>query len=374
MERYGYRKARRFGKKDGRSWRRPFWPLRKKAKEPQPALDQTSPAQFETELNEAAESDIRKVSSAWEALDEKLKPKYCRLLTRFRLLREKLPTEREEEKTAKANYDKAAKAFLDLFPSDFNKKWVFFALFIIGIVEFPLNGLVFAIFGQGKFETYLFAAVIGVVIPFAGHLVGHNLRQEERNNTQRLTLIISLVLVLAALMSIGFLRAQYLSALLKSMPVGINISPLWATIIFLSLNLLLFTVASVLSYWGSHPHHTLYKKLKRDLEFAENSLKKEAGEAKAVADQLTEAHHELTETKHRREKKWKVHFQKANELKEFGEYLIATYRKANMEARDMAAVPKPFLIPPLAIEIPENLKELDWDCLDIEEPTKKGTS
>jgi len=55
-----------------------------------------------------------------------------------------------------------------------------FWLILLGLSEFPLNGLVFSLFGVGKIETYVIAAALCVIIPLFAHLAGEKLRQEDK--------------------------------------------------------------------------------------------------------------------------------------------------------------------------------------------------
>jgi hypothetical protein len=364
MKKYTYRGVRRAGKKDGRNWRWKFWPFSKSPKESQPEQTQEEPSEFEKELKEGSETIIRRLLIAWENLDTKLKPIYCKLLGKIRGLKEQLPREIEEARWAKDRYEEAAQKYHELLPSEFSKKWLMIWLVFLAVVEFPINSIVFSIFAEGTILTYIMAAII-IIIPLAAHFVGHPLRQESKIKLDWLLIIVVPIVIIGVVFGFGFLRAQFLSAVLSRIPVGLSISPAAATLIFLAFNLAIFVVAAVISYWGTHPQNRVYKNRKEMFQDALEIFEKESGDAKRVSQQLADALSELTVARHNRDKKWRWHSEQANEVKERAEFSIAIYRKANMEKRPSAAVPESFKKPPLKADIPENFQTLEWECPEL---------
>lgn len=366
MKRYTYRGIRRVGKKDGRNWNWKFWPFIKTPKEPQPELNQTVPAEFEKEYKECGETIIRGFSSDWEETDSKLKPKFCRALKNYMHLKDQYKKESTEAIEAKAQFDEAAKKFYELQAPDLDIKWKLFWLILIGIFEFPLNGLIFSIFGVQRIETYIIAGAMCIVIPLAAHLLGKSLHQENKSVMDKLFIWLIPLVFLLMLFVIAYLRAKYFEAMLSQNIIGISITPQMATIMFLVINIAIFTVATIVSYEGSHPHHTLYTTRRLMMKEALKILSKESEEAEEFAQQLASAQKELEETRGYREKRWRWYYEKANEEKEKVDFGIAIYRKANMEARMASAVPECFKNASLEAVIPPNLLTLDWNCSDID--------
>lgn len=368
MKKYTYRRVRWVGKKDGRNWKWKFWPFSKTPKEPQPDLNQPIPAEYEKELKEAGESIIGRLSPDWESMDSRLKPKYCQIYSESLRLKEQCKIENKESKIANQQYDEKAQKFYELQEPDLSKFWMIFWLVVFGVAEFPLNGLIFSIFGEQRIPTYIMAGVICIGIPLLAHWVGQTLRQENKSKMDWIIISAIPTFIVATFFSIGFLRAKYLSALLNKLPIGISISPAMAIFLFLILNIALFIVAGIISYAGSHPHHSLYITRQKRMEEALDVLNKEMGEARYLTEQLAQTQRELAGMRNYREKKWKWHYEKANEVKENAEFLIAAYRKANMEVRTVSTVPECFKKPPLELSIPDNLLNLDWNCSDTEAP------
>jgi len=355
--------ARRMGKKDGRSWRWRLWPFLRTPKDAMPPKDQTSPAEYELGLKKLAEERIQRISIAWEDLCTKLKPDYTRTQEKVNTLEVRTVKESDEAKAAKAEYDKTSAAFFELEGPGLSHSWMLFWLFVIGIVEFPLNGLVFSIFGEREWLTYLFAGILCFMIPLLAHWLGHKLRQERKTDIDRLLIAIGISLIVLVLLVLGFLRAKYLAAALSQFDIGVAISPAMATLVFLILNAGAFFVALIISYAATHPRHAVYIATKARLEEARENLKKEVGEEEAYLEQLEEAKQELREKFEFAKKKWAWHKEGANEARHISEYVMSNYRRANLEARPAADAPSCLgsSYPKPLPEIPRNLTEFDWE-------------
>jgi hypothetical protein len=354
-------KVKRAGKLDGRNWSWKFWPFAKKPHESRPPQDQETPCEYEKAIKEGAETDIRRIAGDWEKVDDKLRPPYARVLAQIKECELRYPKESKEAQQAKRTYEKADSEFHKLLPPSLKPVWMFFWLGFLGLIEFPINSIVFSIFGEGKLLTYVFALII-ILIPLGAHWLGHFLRQETKDKWEWVLIISVSIIILATLIGFGFVRGQYLAAVLsKFTSLKIAISPTMATMIFLVFNLAIFIITSFISYSGTHPQHRLYSQKRSGLKSARLVFEKESGEEEDLAKRLADLRERLAEAKDHREKHWRWHIEKANEDKETAEFYISLYRTANLKARPTATPPKCFLAPPLSPEIPKNLTNIEWD-------------
>jgi len=357
---YNLRQVERQAKKHARSWRWVCWPFWKMSKEPRPEQGRTEPCEFEKQLKEGAQCDIQTLSQKWEEDDHKLKPAFAKQIAQVRNLEERYPRESEEETRAKKAYEEAAANYRELLPPGLRAGWMYFLLVFLGVVEFPINTIVFSILADTPIWTYVFALAI-LVIPLCAHFVGQALKQEDKTPTDRAFLIIVPTIILACLFGFGFLRGQYLAAvLLKMKTLGIAIGPTMATAIFLAFNAAIFSVAVFVSYSGAHPQHRLYRQRRLEVKEARKRHEKELSKANETAQRLFEARLALAEMKHQREKRWRWYGEKAEALRATAKHYIVTYRGKNMEWRSWAEPPECFKKPPLDPDIPIVLRTLDW--------------
>jgi len=361
MKKYTYRRVKKAGKIHARDWKWDLWPFMKSPKDPQPKMDQKIPTEYEKELKEAGGTEIQKLSSRWESLDHKLKPRYAQLQAKIRNLKALFRVKNDEVCASKNKHDEALRKLNKLPSPDLSKFWMNFWLVIIGVAEIPLNGLVFQLFGEGKLLTYLMAGMLCVGIPLVAHWIGQTLHQDSNTKIDWLILSAISIMLFALLFVVGLVRAKYLATLLTQVPIGINIHPSTATIIFFILNFSFFVIACIVSYSGSHPQHTIYNTRLNRVRDCFSILGKLNHKVNTISHDLSEAQEELAKERFEREKKWKWYHSKANEFKDLVRFYIASYRKANMEERISAAVPECFNNSPSESFIPFSLQELDWD-------------
>ncbi|MBZ5554044.1 MAG: hypothetical protein LAO21_15115 [Acidobacteriia bacterium] len=367
MKRYTYRSVTRRGKKDGRDWKWKFWPMRE-PKSREPKSDQTIPAQYETEIIESAESIAARTAEDWKRTDEKLKPQYCEALRHYEMAKDAHKKEAAEAEVAGREYDTARSKFLGIDPPPLSPKWRVFWLILIGICEFPLNGLVFQIFGAERVETYIMAGAMCLVFPLAAHFFGQSLRQEEKTRTDFALLIAAPIVVLGLLAVVGFLRAKFFEAVNSYEIIGIRLSPEQATILFVVINLAIFFVAVVVSYEGSYPDSRYCKGIAKRYKESLKYMQKESDEAQAAAGTLQEADLSYQHIRQLRSKTHERFLQEMKTIMEGGDWLVAAYRATNLSVRP--DVPECFKIPPKIRDFVAESQELDWDCGDLAKKEK----
>lgn len=364
MKRYTYTFVTRHGKKDGRDWKWEFWPFFRQMKPAEPKVNQTIPAQFETELLRAGENSSAVTAQQWKKMDETLKPRYCQARNRLKNAIQRCKKESSEAKAAMLEYEAAEKKFQDLSVPALDPRWRIFWLVLIGIAEFPLNGLVFSIFGAERAETYIMASAMCLMIPIAAHFFGQSLRQEHKTGIDKGFLIILPLVILGALAVIAILRAKFFEAMKSQKLIGVTLTPEQATVLFIIINVALFFVAIIVSYEGSHPNHSLYNTLRKRLKESLKRFRKESKEAERAAKELERIEHIYHRERQLREKSFERFLQEAHTTKESTEWLVSAYRRENIVAR-RGDIPDCFKAAPAPVEIPGQLLHLDWDCDEL---------
>ncbi|MBM3404911.1 MAG: hypothetical protein FJY10_08485, partial [Bacteroidetes bacterium] len=182
-------------------------------------------------------------------------PKYCQSLDDFERLKKEYETDNQEKQELRKRYIQAEEAYQDMQPPSINPNWALFWLVLIAIAEFPLNSIVFEIFGQERIETYIMSGIICVGIPLMAHFLGKAGRKEIKSGTDKAILIICPLIVLSMLVAIAIIRMLYF----KEMTTKINASPETMTIIFVIINIFIFVVATIISYNAAHPKPEEFK-------------------------------------------------------------------------------------------------------------------
>ncbi len=359
MHKYTHHLVTCKGKKDGRNWKYSFWPFRtEKPVEPKP--EQEMPPQFETEIVKAAENDVAKDAEKWKELDQKLKPKYCQAVAVLDNARKKHLKESEEADLAKTEFDAAKTKYEELTMPALDAKWRNLWLIFIAIAEFPLNSIVFGILGSGRLETYIISAGLCVAIPLIAHFFGQSIRQENKNSTDIILMITMPVTILLILGAIAFIRAKYFEAMIHQDLIGISITPTQMTILFIIINMAIFLVAVMVSYEGSHPDKKYFKTITGRYKEAMKRLQKEATEATEAGAELARAEQNFQQVRQHRLKSHEKFIQAIKTIVDGGEWLVSSYRAANLRVRK--DIPQCFKQQPQSPAIAEELLKLDWEC------------
>ncbi len=362
-----YSKAKRKGKADGRNWRWQFWPFSKVPKQPQPALDQKVPPGFEKEMKQATDDMIKTLISKWQKVDEKLHQKYCNALAYLAGAIQRKNKECKESTIAEQLYDKSREKYNQYSRPALNSTIEKILLIIIAIFEFPLNSFVFALFGQGKFETYLIAAGICIAIPLAAHFWAIFLKRENKTTGEKIWAFLIPMIILGLIGFVSYLRNKYFAVMMKEQGVENYLAPSMTTTVFIFINLATFIVATVISFEAAHADR-LYYSAKTEYEKAKKSFSKESKEAKAAIKDYIKAIDRVQGYKIKREKSYEYYKSLIDEVIERFQTYVAIYESANMAVREEAKVPYWFN---LDIDTKFNftntaLTPLNWNCRNVE--------
>jgi len=142
-----------------------------------------------------------------------------------------------------------------------SKIWYFILLIGIGLSEVPLNIQIFQKFGEAFFITIIMSLSLAISIPVLAHFTGVFVRQRKEKKEYLGFALMCIALFLIFNFGVSIFRAYALAENIGSDVDNLNI------IIFTSLNLILFTIGVLASYFR---HDDSY-----ELEYAYAKFQKE---------------------------------------------------------------------------------------------------
>jgi hypothetical protein len=192
-------------------------------------------------------------------------------------------------------------------------------LFVMG--EIPMNSLAFSVFGESQIFTWIMALGVAVAIPWIAHAVGILIKRGSvpwwKNGIGVASL---LLLTVAGLVAIGYVRVQYLGDLSTAGAVGSFGSSKFIGAAFVGLNLVILAAATLCSYFA-HDTDPLLEHLHRKTNQINKTMRTiEAKHNKIVTEQE----------------------QKINRIHQQTQENIYYYRKINQRERPDHEKPKSF--------------------------------
>lgn len=267
------------------------------------------------ELVEAAESDIASLIEEWHERDRVLQQRME--VTRGSRDRSKKKADQAQgDLEAKTKYYEEVHGTSPPTGTDARLFWYWLLIALLFVFEFPINAIVFRLFGEAEVLTYV--ATFAIAIPLLGcaHYLGCFLREGKWDKTR---IGIAIVLVVAPILVIGaaaWLRQLYLSQVAQEAGGVPSQGMLFA---FATFNFIIFVVAIVASYFvHDKPLFDVYKARKQLAKAQKIFAKHDAEYKKAEAD---------------REKTKAVYCARAHRTKDTAQRLIQTYRAENLRHR-----------------------------------------
>jgi hypothetical protein len=127
----------------------------------------------------------------------------------------------------------------------------------LGIGEFPLNTVVFRLFGEAEYLTYIMASTLAIMIPLIGVFIGIHLRHSiPRQAGNALIGLLAPITVGAALYAVSLLRNTYIASQFSTSPPPASDQATMAWALF-ALNSLVFYGAMAASYFAHDPDEKL---------------------------------------------------------------------------------------------------------------------
>ncbi len=291
------------------------------------------------EFCKLGEATIKSIAGKWAKLDKKLKTRWLNAETTKVRAGERAVNAQLKETEAVERYKLLYNGEIPSMRKGTAYAFYWIVIGIMFLSEFPINNVVFRLFGEAEIFNYLVAGGIGIVILLAGHMLGHYLHEYKSNMIKKAACFILPIAVIAAIFFVGYLRALYLHK------VEGMVSDNTLMFAFGFFNFLYFVIAALYSYRIHNPHliavhkaAALNRKAQRDLERAEKKLDK---------------------TKTFREKKFNFYQHKANEIQDAVNQRINIYWTANLRKRKVnneGNIPEP-----IEIIIPDELRNLEWN-------------
>ena len=359
--RYNECNIRRKGRKDGRNFTWKFWPFIKEKKDPVPPKEQKEIAAFENVLFNFTCNDLGKISEHWSKIDERLKPKVENAYVALLNAEERYKREKKEADVVEVDYTRAKQDYFSIPAPSFSPTLATLLLIFIAIGEFPLNSMVFQLFGENKMLTYVIAALICVSIPLAAHFFGMSLKNIKKTFTD-ICLITSLpILVLLEIGAIAWVREKYFEAMMLNSIVNLKLSSQQLTIIFIIINLAIFFIATFISYTSSYENSQEYRSKKRLYKRIKKRYDKEYHEEAVANRELEKIEKAFKQLRQLREKRFEQYKSKAEQLIKVFEGFIWCYRDSNINVRYTTGKPACFDIKINLPELPVPFVKLDDD-------------
>jgi hypothetical protein len=221
-------------------------------------------------------------------------------------------------------------------------------LVVLAVLEFPINSIVYRGLHQNEVETRIIAGGIGLLLAAVAHALGRLLRQTNKTGSQILFAVALPSLTLALVAGVGYMRAAYMQHAAGS---DQQWSPAIIGAVFLVMNALLFTVATVAAY-----HH---------YEAFAGDVAKTACARKRAQATLNAAEKALSKARATREKRFEFCKEDALATAEevtrvSGLYWIKNLERRADRDRHASEYPSAYSSLPM-LEIPQELSGLEWE-------------
>jgi hypothetical protein len=292
--RYNTKRAEQFGRKDGR--------------ECIPRWDDPHQPSYVMELVQAADRDIREIHERWHNLDASLGTRVQQLFDVIRHANQEVQSARTALQQANEAYRRhrgsnppaGGETRLMLY-------WLL--LFALFVFEFPINLVVFRLFGESELYTVIATAAIGVSLLVCAHYLGRLVAEGNWTGDRfffAIGLIATPLLVIAA---VAWLRQMYLSLHPSAFRGTQSAGMMYA---FATFNLLIFLVATIAAYFVHDELLFNVFRARRQLAKAERKLlaARKAYAAAAI----------------RRWKAWAAAYKRALQIKDIAQQLIGVYQ------------------------------------------------
>ena len=208
-----------------------------------PEMGSYAPAQFEQALIAHGEREVQEIYEKTSLRLAKLMPRFQARQKRFQDIEGRLQAVVGRYKARK---EELGRDLTVRFPYKYHIALIIF----LAVGEFPLNTIVFRLFGEPEFLTYVMASTLAITIPLLGLFAGLHLRQSLPQALGNAVVgLLTPVAVAATLYSISQLRNTYISSKVSlTNPVASNQDEL-AYALF-ALNALVFCGAMVSSFFS----------------------------------------------------------------------------------------------------------------------------
>ena len=231
------------------------------------------------------------------------------------------------------------------------------AIVAILLAEFPLNAIAFRLFGEAEVLTWVMTAGLAVMLVVCAHGLGTFLRLEQPTMAERRWIWVLIAMPILALVGIAVIRSRYLS--MEAAVTGLDVlGPVVGSLVFLVINLLIYTGTTMLSYLAHAPRPE--KRRATDPVSPSQAARAELTDARRRATEATRAVHRpqeaLSNADVASEELLRVTRARTAELVAYHRGLMSVYCAANLRARHLPEIPAVLRELPV-IAVPEELRE-----------------
>ena len=254
-----------------------------------PEMGSYQPAPFEQALVAHGEQEVHRIYEQASGRIAKLQPMFQTLRKRLDDLDRRIQPIAERYR---ARVKELGRDVTIPFPPLLHWGLILF----LGIGEFPLNTVVFRLFGEAEYLTYVMASTLAIMIPLIGVFIGIHLRHSLPRLAGNILMgVLTPVVVGGALYAVSLLRNVYIaSSFSEGAPAAADQSAMaWA---LFALNSLVFFGAMAASYFAHDPDESLdhFHKAIKTLDRKRNALREKAfrlsnginGEIQAAKSQI----------------------------------------------------------------------------------------
>lgn len=342
---YTIQKAKREGKLD--------------AKKGRPLLNQTEFPQYIKKLLDVAEEEISRLAQDWEEKDKKLKASFCNSKFEVENTKRKLQETKKAYNENKIRYEQARNK-LEQLEHISSKTICWIVIIILMGMEFPFTSIIFNLFGEARFLTYIMAASVCIAIPLIAHFVGVFLKKGFQKHKYWIVGLFAIILL--SLIGISYWRAEYLQISEIQNILHLKLSSSMAIFTFLMASIIIFVVAMLLSH-SAHPRDPVtYRNIKWRFAEAFNNLKKSGASLRDIEVEYQRAVNKLELITSLREQSFDKQIDKIPEIRNRCETHIRAYTKINLRCRLKNEYPECLKRKPVFEPLPKSLSILDWDC------------
>jgi hypothetical protein len=215
-----------------------------------PEMGSYIPAQFEQALIAHGEQEVQRNYEKASIRIAKLQPVFQADQKHFEDLNARFQPVSEQYENRKKELGRDVSI---PFPSLFHAVLILF----LGIGEFPLNTVVFRLFGEPEYLTYVMASTLAITIPLLGMFIGIHLRHSMPRLAGNILIgVVTPIAVGVTLFAISVLRNIYINTQVSTTNLVPANQEQLAYALF-SLNILVFFGALVSSFFAHDPDERL---------------------------------------------------------------------------------------------------------------------
>ena len=301
FSRYSTLGAKRVGRADGRlcipQWNDPQQPP------------------YVGEIVQLADENIRALHERWHEVDASLLAKGQQLQKAVQDAEQRVDQAKRELEVANTTYTSRRG---EPPPAHGDARMIGYWLLLLAlfVFEFPINLVVFRLFGESELLTVIATAAIGIPLLACAHYLGRLLKEGKWDGFRVFMAVVLFVAPLLVVAAIAWLRQLYLSQVSSTPGTTPPAGMMYA---FAAFNLIIFLVAIAAAYFV---HDELLFNVYRARKQYEKAQRR-----------LLAAKQALTHTQVARKKSLDVYYTKARQVKDAAQRLIAVYQGENLRTR-----------------------------------------